>query len=325
MRPLNILTWHVHGSYLFYLSQSRHTFYLPVKAGSPPGYGGRSGTLAWPDNVKEIPAEEACKLDIDCVVFQSKQNYQRDQYEILTAEQRQLPRIYIEHDPPREHPTDTKHPVDDPHVLLVHVTHFNRLMWDSNRTPTAVVEHGVLVPENARYSGELPRGIVVVNGLPTRGRRLGLDIVERVRREVPLDVVGLQSKEVGGKGEVPWQELAAFEARYRFFFNPIRYTSLGLAVCEAMMLGMPVVGLATTEMPSVIADGISGCISTDIDYLIERMQALIADRDLALELGRRAREVAQKRFGINRFVRDWDLLFERSAAAAQEGAACRSN
>jgi ADP-heptose:LPS heptosyltransferase len=29
--------------------------------------------------------------------------------EILTEAQRRLPRIYLEHDPPREHPTDTRH------------------------------------------------------------------------------------------------------------------------------------------------------------------------------------------------------------------------
>jgi len=38
----------------------------------------------------------------------------------------------------------------------------------------------------------------------------------------------------------------------RFFFNPIRYTSLGLAVCEAMMVGMPIIGLATTEMATTV-------------------------------------------------------------------------
>jgi len=45
------------------------------------------------------------------------------------------------------------------------------------------------------------------------------------------------------------------EAEYRFFFNPVRYTSLPLAVCEAMTIGMPIVGLATTELVSVIRNG----------------------------------------------------------------------
>ena len=95
-----------------------------------------------------------------------------------------MPRIYLEHDPPQEHPTDTRHWVDDPNVMLVHVTPFNALMWDSGRTPTRVIEHGVMVPEDVRYSGELNRGLVVVNHLKRRGRRLGSDIFASVRREV---------------------------------------------------------------------------------------------------------------------------------------------
>ena len=53
---------------------------------------------------------------------------------------------------------------------------FNQLMWDSNRTPSCAIDHGVLVPPSIAYSGEISRGIVVVNDLRTRGRRLGADI-----------------------------------------------------------------------------------------------------------------------------------------------------
>lgn len=35
MRPLRVLTWHIHGSYLYYLSQTPVEFYLPVKPDVP--------------------------------------------------------------------------------------------------------------------------------------------------------------------------------------------------------------------------------------------------------------------------------------------------
>jgi len=122
MQPLRILTWHIHGSYLYYLTQSQHHFYLPVKSGRPEGYGGRLGSFPWSDNVYDVPASEVKNLKFDCILFQSKRNYLEDQYEILSESQRRLPLIYLEHDPPREHPTDTRHFVDDPNILLVHVT-----------------------------------------------------------------------------------------------------------------------------------------------------------------------------------------------------------
>ncbi len=309
MAPMRILTWHVHGNYLYYLAQARHEFYLPVKPGLPEGYGGRAGSFPWPGNVHDVPAEQVKDLQFDAILFQSRKNYLEDQYEILSAGQRELPRLYLEHDPPRENPTDTRHPVDDPDILLVHVTHFNDLMWDSGRTPTTVIEHGVMVPDGMRYSGELPRGIAVVNNLRRRGRRLGADIFDKIRNQVPVDLVGMAAEELGGIGEVAHDQLPAFEARYRFFFNPIRYTSLGLAVCEAMMLGMPIVGLATTEMVTAIENGVSGYVHTDPAVLVQHMRDLIADPRLAQHLGSRARRVALERFAIQRFAQDWERAF----------------
>jgi glycosyltransferase involved in cell wall biosynthesis len=103
--------------------------------------------------------------------------------------------------------------------------------------------------------------------------------------------------------------LPEFQSKYRFFFNPIRYTSLGLAVCEAMMMGIPVVGLATTELSAVIDNGYSGFIHTDVDFLIEKMQMLIDEPETAREIGANGREVAMKRFNIDRFTNNWEQLF----------------
>ncbi|UBF26528.1 glycosyltransferase [Kovacikia minuta CCNUW1] len=311
MRPLRILTWHVHGSYLYYLTQCQHEFYLPIKPGRPEGYGGRLGGFPWTDNVHDVPAEVVRDLEFDCVLFQSRKNYLSDQFEILSESQQQLPRIYLEHDPPQEHPTNSHHPVDDPTMLLVHVTAFNQLMWDSGRTPTCVIEHGVMVPENVQYTGELDRGLVIVNGLRSRGRRLGVDVFNQVRQQVPLDLVGMGAENLGGLGEIPHQQLPAFQARYRFFFNPIRYTSLGLAVCEAMMVGMPIIGLATTEMVTVVENGVSGYVDTNSDRLVQMMQMLLHNPQEARRLGAGARRLARERFNMQRFVYDWEQAFAR--------------
>lgn len=314
MRRLRILTWHIHGSYLYYLTQAQHEFYLPVKPGKPEGYGGRLPNWPWTDNVHEVPSQEVRNLELDCILFQSRRNYRHDQYEILSQSQRQLPRLYLEHDPPQDHPTNSKHIVDDPEILLIHVTHFNNLMWDSGQTPTHVIEHGVTIPKSVCYCGEKAKGIVVVNGLRSRGRRLGADIVQAVRRSVPLDLVGTDTPACGGLGEIPHAQLPAFISQYRFFFHPARYTSLGLAVCEAMMVGLPIVGLATTELVTTIENGVSGFIDTNCDRLITRMQDLIANPDLAYLLGEGARRQARVRFNLERFIRDWDNTFRVAQA-----------
>lgn len=312
MTGLRILTWHVHGSYLHYLTQGPHRFYLPVDATRSEGHGGRSGPFNWGPNVIEVPVEEVRHGDYDVVLYQSPRNWRIDRAATLGPAQLHLPQVYLEHDPPRGSPTDTLHPVDDPGIIVVHVTAFNALMWDNGRSPVVVVDHGV-IDRGHLYSGELDRGLVVVNGLARRGRRLGVDVFERARAVLPLDLVGMFAEESGGIGEVALPDLAAFSARYRFFFHPIRYTSLGLALLEAMMLGLPIVGLATTELPTIIRDGENGFLATDETALHTAMRALLADRGLARAIGAAGRATALERFGIERFTADWTAVFEQVA------------
>src|SRR5688500_2015348 len=140
-RKLRIFTWHIHGSYLYYLSQGNFIIYVPVNKERSNRNIGRGETFPFRDNVIEVEVDDIPALDFDCLLYQTVENYTTDQYEILTEQQRKLPRIYLEHDPPRKHPTDTTHVVDDPELLVVHVTQFNRLMWDNGSNRTLVVEH----------------------------------------------------------------------------------------------------------------------------------------------------------------------------------------
>jgi glycosyltransferase involved in cell wall biosynthesis len=313
---IKIFTWHIHGSYLFYLSKGNFDIYIPFNNQRDEGYIGRGTTFPFGDNVHEVAAKDVKHLVFDCIVFQTPKNYLFDQFEILSPEQQALPRVYLEHDPPQGVPTDTLHVVNDSSVTVVHVTHFNNLMWNCNLTPTTVIDHGITVP-NSKYSGTLARGIVVINNLHERGRRLGLDIFLKVRERVPLDLIGMGSEKLGGIGEILHPDLPEFISQYRFFFNPIRYTSLGLAVLEAMMVGMPVVGLATTEMVTVIQNGFSGVLHTDVDYLTSQMELLLNDRTLAARLGSEGKKVALGRFNIERFTKNWqrflaDVIAEKS-------------
>lgn len=315
-----IFTWHIHGSYLYYLSQGPYTIYIPVtESRKEEGYYGRGETFPFGDNVIEIPVDEVRNLDLDVIVFQTDANYLEHQYEILSEAQRSLPKIYIEHDPPWAHPAHERHIVDDPEMTLVHVTHYNRLMWDNNRTPSRVIEHGVMVPENLSYSGEKARGVVVINNLPQRGRMLGLDIFLKVREHLPIDLVGMGTGDLG-LGEVLHPQLPEFLTQYRFYLHPVRYTSLGLSVCESMMLGLPIVGLATTELPTVIDNGVSGFVHTDVDYLIENMQLLLDDPALAAKMGAAAKQTALEKFNIQRFTAEWNALFEEMIAAHADAA-----
>jgi hypothetical protein len=309
MRRLKILIWHIHGSYLNTLARIDHDWYLPVKPGRPEGYGGRGPTFDLPGYVCEVPTADVRNLDLDLVIYQTPKNWTEDRGEILSPEQRRLPSIYLEHNTPKPDAVHTRHPVADSDALIVHVTHYNQLMWDNGPAATSVIEHSVAIDPGARYRGTLERGLTVINGMQKRPRIAGYDIFQDVGQRVPLDAVGMETEVLGGLGDVPYRDLHGVMANYRFLFSPIRYTSLPLAVVEAMTIGMPVVALATTELPSVIQNGVSGYISCDVEDLVAGMQRLIADPAEAARLGANARAVAEERFGLERFITDWNGAF----------------
>jgi hypothetical protein len=318
MKTLKILTWHVHGSYLNTLAEIKHEWYLPVKPDRPEGYGGRATTFALPANVHEVSAEAVRELDLDLILYQSAKNYQIDQFEILSSQQQRLPGIYLEHNTPRPHATNTRHPVDDPGVLLVHVTRYNCLMWDNGQTPTSVIEHSVAIDPALHYQGNLARGLTIVNCMQRRPRIAGLDLFQQARARVPLDLAGMESEELGGLGDIPYQQLHTRMADYRLLFSPIRYTSLPLAVIEAMTIGLPIIALATTELPMVIENGKQGYISCDLNDLILHMQRLLADPVEARYLGEQARATARARFGLPRFIANWNSAFARAISLRRE-------
>ena len=312
MEPFNlnkprVLTWNIHGSYLYYLSLGDYTIYVPYNADRSERYIGRGNTYPYGTNVIEIPANQVRNIEFDIILFQCDENYLEDQFNILNDIQLTLPKIYIEHDPPWEHPTNALHPVKDDNITLVHVTAYNRLMWDHAITDIRVIPHGVKTG-SALYKGNIKKGIVVINNLPTRGRMLGYDIYQEVSKVVPLDIVGMGSEELGSK-EIPHPMLMDYISQYRFYFSPIRYTSLGLSTCEAMMIGMPVIGLSTTELPAVIRNGITGFIDNDIQVLIDKMKLLLGVPNLALSMSHSTREHAKNLFSIDTFTNNWKSLF----------------
>lgn len=310
MRRLKILIWHIHGSYLNTLARIDHEWYLPIKPDRPEGYGGRGPTFDLPDYVREVAAEDVRNLDLDLVIYQTPRNWDVDRDEILSPVQRNLPSIYLEHNTPKPDAVNMRHPMADTGIPVMHVTYFNRLMWDNGPARTRVIEHSVAIDPDASYRGTIERGLTVINGMQKRPRIAGYDIFCDVREHVPLDSVGMDTEVLGGLGDVPYRDLHRTMADYRFLFSPIRYTSLPLAVVEAMTIGMPVVALGTTELPLVIEHGQTGYVSCDLEELVDGMRRLISDPAEAARLGANAREVALQRFGLERFIAEWNRALE---------------
>jgi glycosyltransferase involved in cell wall biosynthesis len=194
-----------------------------------------------------------------------------------------------------------------PDLTVVHVTPFNRLFWDTGTTPVRVIEHGVVDP-GRRYRGDLERAAAAINEPGRRARVVGADLLPELGRAMPIDVFG-----IGTPHNLPQTQLHDQMARRRAYVHPYRWTSLGLSLIEAMHLAMPVVALATTEVPEAVpAD--AGFVSNRLDVLAQGLRRLARDPGLAREMGERGREHALRRYGLARFLRDWDQLLAEVTA-----------
>ncbi|NSC21787.1 glycosyltransferase family 4 protein [Streptomyces albus subsp. chlorinus] len=317
---MRILIWHVHGSWTTAFVQGPHTYLVPVLPDRGPDGLGRARTFSWPDSVREVTPQQLAGEDVDAVVLQ------RPHEEELAARWlggrrpgRDIPAVYLEHNAPDGDVPNTRHPcADRPGMTLVHVTHFNRLFWDCGSTPTTVIEHGIVDPGH-QWTGELARAAVVVNDPVRRGRFVGTDLLPALSEAAPLDVFGMRTAGLAahlGLGpercraqDLPQERLHAAMARRRCYLHPVRWTSLGLSLLEAMHLGMPVVALATTEAVEAVPEG-AGVLSTRPEVLAGAARRYLNEPEAAAEDGARARRAALNRYGLKPFLHRWERLLE---------------
>lgn len=313
---MNILLWHVHGSWTTAFVQGGHRYLVPVTPDRGPYGLGRARTYDWPDTVVERTPDELAAEDVDVAVLQRP-----DEAELARRWLgRAVPTVYVEHNTPKGDVPDTRHPMADrDDLVLVHVTHFNDLFWDAGGTRTVVIEHGIPTPAH-RYRGDLPRLGVATNEPARRWRVTGTDLMPRFAAVAPLDVygmgvaglpaaLGLPAGRLAVHDDPTQDEMHARISRCRAYLHLTRWTSLGLSLLEAMAMGMPVLALASTEAVAAVPAS-AGVLSTRVDTLVEAARWLLADPAAAARLGEGARVAASTRYGLVRFLTDWDLLLK---------------
>jgi Glycosyl transferases group 1 len=346
---MRVLHWHVHGSWSTAFVHGPHTYLVPVTSNRDADGRGRAQTFDWPLNALEITSAALTDADVDVIVLQRPHELALAEHWLGRRPGRDIPAVYVEHNTPRRDVPNTRHPMADrSDIPVVHVTPFNELFWDCGRAPTLVIEHGIPDP-GYRYTGEIPHAGVVINEPIRRGRVTGTDLLPRLAAHAPLDIFGMavsklpnstfpeldstavhqvpdnsavefgRSRTVGGSGQgkiatfedLPQARMHAELARRRVYLHPIRWTSLGLSLLEAMHLGMPVVALATTEVTEAVSPD-AGVVSTRVDRLAEALRSFICDADFARHIGLAARTAACRRYSLDRFLTDWDQLLKEA-------------
>jgi hypothetical protein len=322
---MKVLLWHVHGSWTTAFVEGDHEYLIPVLPDRGPDGLGRARTWTWPASAREVTPEQLREEEVDVVVLQRMRDLELVRRWLGREPGRDLPAVFLEHNAPDPGPQDggvpnTRHPLADrDDIPIAHVTFFNQLFYDNGRAPTTVIEHGIVDP-GERYTGELARAAVVVNEPVRRGRYVGADLLPGLAAVAPVDVFGmglaglhsaydLDPGRVALHDDPPQAAMHAELARRRVYVHPVRWTSLGLSLLEAMHLGLPVVALASTEAVEAVPPE-AGVLSTRPDRLWAAVREYLHDEDAARLAGKAARAAALERYGLPRFLRDWDELLE---------------
>jgi len=129
---------------------------------------------------------------------------------------------------------------------------------------------------------------------------------------------------LNGVGNV---EVNAFQRANVVIQKSVR-EGFGLVVSEALWKRRPVVAGRVGGIPLQLIDGETGYLVTTTEECAQRVRDLLADSDLADEMGAAGREFVRERFLITRYLRDYLQMFHSLAnapaatkASAAEGGA----
>jgi hypothetical protein len=168
------------------------------------------------------------------------------------------------------------------------------------------------------YTGEKACILNVTDAYARREAFRGYALFRELTAGLPFQVVGHGNQEI--PGAFPARDFAHMRRIYRehrCFLSTDRGGYLHLSVLEAMATGLPLVALPIPELAPYLENGVNAFLSPDAAELRKALECLLADPELAREVGARGREVVERHFGIDAFVEQWNRLFDERGAGAE--------
>jgi hypothetical protein len=165
-----------------------------------------------------------------------------------------------------------------------------------------IVQFGIDANDYPLCSGQEARGLRICNFISSRRQILLWDLHERAFEGVPVTLVGHNPDLPGVEAARNWDHLKAIIQSHRFYIHtadPRFEAGHNMATAEAMAAGLPVLGNCHPTSP--IRHGITGFLSDDPAQLQRYAKMLLADKELALLMGRQARQTIVERFSLTRF------------------------
>jgi hypothetical protein len=316
-RNPRVLTFNCHEGYIHLLGKLR--LEMDVVDGLPGRY-----TARWDDRMRPVPPgarliglrDALNRPPYDVVIAHNV-------LDLLDARQIDAPKILVLHvsltaraaEEPGAPPPEEMSRQLEQYLSLVGGTAVavSRSKRDSWRLDCDVIRPAVDPAEWSGYHGTLPSLLRVANQVGARRARFAWPLHERIVKGTPFRLVGHNPDVPGCEASRGWDQLRDIYRSHRAYVHtadPALEDGYNLALIEAMATGMPVVTTVAPDSP--VVDGDNGFSGTDPAALNEAARTLLDDRDLAIQMGARARESVLDQFSLDAFVGSWKKAIERA-------------
>lgn len=322
--PLNIITFPTHERYESNLCKTGHNFYsLAIKDFTKGNWNEQYAEIpsnyhiiySNPDNI-EVPSY----IDIDLVLSQNKYG----QFWVGQDLARQIgcSLINIEHTTTttanplhQDALTESKKMIAD---YNVYISEYNRQAWEWEN-PYHVIHHGIDMDVFKCSTDILDRekvALSVVNDWANRDWCCGFTLWRTAtgfphNQVVPVKVIG--DNPGISKPATDTKELASVYDNSRVYLNTSTASPIPTSMLEAMSCGCAIVSTNNCMIPEIIEHGVNGFLSNDPIALRQYTQELLSNDSLAKEMGEAARKTIEERFSLDKFLTNWNILFEEAS------------
>jgi len=256
-----------------------------------------------PDNVHLLKHAKPNEINYDKYEVLIVHDYKQYQ----ATKNVQIPKILIMHCSPRGqgNPLFKFENLEDYYVIFP--TYADQREWAFECSHQRTIWHGFDPDEWPTNIGNLNKVLVVGRKIQDRGAILGVNLIDQMRQNLALEVVG--DKKIGLPPPQSFGELKQVYREYSVYFNPTLSSSMPRSRGEAMITGMPVVTTGFFDEARFIENGVNGFVSNDAGKLNECLLHLLYDANLRSTMRANMRETAIELFHIKRFLKEWHEVF----------------
>jgi len=302
----NILTFDTHERYQYQQAKTGHNFFSFRY----------DGAKEWdkiysevPDNYYGMPQNSIMtSVDFDFILSHSK--FGQFQMAQRINQTLGLPIVSLEHTLPIDNWPESqlnnfRSMVGNINVFISEYSVGRWNMHCDNRVIHHSVDTELFTPSDVEKNGKV---LSVVNDFVNRDYCCNYSGWQRITEGLPVKLVG----NTPGLSE-PAKDIHELASEYQqasVFLNTSTVSPVPTSLLEAMSCGCAVVTTATCMIPEIIENGINGLISNDEKELKGYVKELLDDPSLAAKMGQAARETILKDFSEEKFINNWNEVFD---------------